>query len=416
MRKANPIAMLAEQLVRSLFDLRDRGSAAYPTTCNALAALAAPEAAPDDLAKAFKKKPGAAALIRAHKNDPQSPISLAEDADRLAASPLLLEFALGLICTPTKPAHPLAAVVKKIDKALQPSFAATLERRLATNDWPVAVGVVVLKNKPQLYLKRLPPPPPPPATLLALKLLDALHGRQQSGGYPTTLAQLVQQADPGAPPDLVRQALKEKGFKPQVLVALANHLDSPLAFTADAAQLAASPLLLETVVAATRTAGNQAVPADGLAKKLDKALRQPFADNLAQRLDTKTLPPAVGCLRIKTKPQLFLWADAGPTPAALPPLPTSPQPSEDIGRRFEEAFARLDRENGSSNFVSLVALRRVLPVERSAFDAGLDELRRAGRYTLSGAEGRHGVSDEERDAGLREEGTLLLYVSRKQGG
>jgi hypothetical protein len=45
-------------------------------------------------------------------------------------------------------------------------------------------------------------------------------------------------------------------------------------------------------------------------------------------------------------------------------------------------------------------------VERSTFDAGLDELRRA--------EGRHGVSDAERDAGIREVRTLLLYVSRKQ--
>jgi hypothetical protein len=56
-----------------------------------------------------------------------------------------------------------------------------------------------------------------------------------------------------------------------------------------------------------------------------------------------------------------------------------------------------------------------LPVERTTFDAGLEELRRAGRYTLSGAEGRHGVSDAERDAGICEVGTLLLYVSRKQG-
>ena len=182
--------------------------AGYPSR-----ALAAPEASPEDVAKAFKKKPFAAMLLLAHKRDPQSPIILAEDADLLAASPLLLEFALNSICTPTKPAHPVAGVVKKIDKALQPAFAAALERRLAANDWPETVGVVTLKNKPHLFLKRMPPPPPPPATLLATKLLDALHRLKHDGGYPTTLAHLLGQADPNATPDLVRQALKEKVFK-----------------------------------------------------------------------------------------------------------------------------------------------------------------------------------------------------------
>jgi hypothetical protein len=40
-------------------------------------------------------------------------------------------------------------------------------------------------------------------------------------------------------------------------------------------------------------------------------------------------------------------------------------------------------------------------------------LRRAGRYTLSTAEGRHGLSPEEREAGIHEDGATLLYVSRK---
>ena len=37
----------------------------------------------------------------------------------------------------------------------------------------------------------------------------------------------------------------------------------------------------------------------------------------------------------------------------------------------------------------------------------------AGRYSLSAAEGRHGLTPEEREAGILEDGTLLLYVSRK---
>ena len=45
-------------------------------------------------------------------------------------------------------------------------------------------------------------------------------------------------------------------------------------------------------------------------------------------------------------------------------------------------------------------------------EAGLRELRRRGRYSLSAAEGRFGISPTERDAGIMEEGTLLLFVSR----
>jgi hypothetical protein len=43
----------------------------------------------------------------------------------------------------------------------------------------------------------------------------------------------------------------------------------------------------------------------------------------------------------------------------------------------------------------------------------LQRLRREGRYSLTGAEGRHGISAEERDAGITEDGNLLLFVSRR---
>jgi hypothetical protein len=91
----------------------------------------------------------------------------------------------------------------------------------------------------------------------------------------------------------------------------------------------------------------------------------------------------------------------------------APRSEEDFARLFDDAFARLDRERGGHNLVSLVGLRQSLPVSREAFDDGLRGLRRQGRYSLSAAEGRHGLSPEERQAGLVEDGTLLLYVSRR---
>jgi hypothetical protein len=63
--------------------------------------------------------------------------------------------------------------------------------------------------------------------------------------------------------------------------------------------------------------------------------------------------------------------------------------------------------------VSLVELRRALPVDRDTFDRGLQELRRAGRFGLSAAEGRHGLSQEEREAAIQEHGAVLLFVARR---
>jgi hypothetical protein len=87
-------------------------------------------------------------------------------------------------------------------------------------------------------------------------------------------------------------------------------------------------------------------------------------------------------------------------------------PAVDFRAAFEEAFGRLDREGGGHNFVSLIALRQALPVARADFDRELRQLRQAGRYTLGAAEGRDGISPEERAAGITEEGSLLLFVSR----
>ena len=86
----------------------------------------------------------------------------------------------------------------------------------------------------------------------------------------------------------------------------------------------------------------------------------------------------------------------------------------DFVHLFDETFARLDRERGGHNHVSLVDLRRALALDRPAFDAVLQDLRRSARYTLSAAEGRHGLHAEEQEAGIHEDGALLLFVSRRE--
>ncbi len=88
---------------------------------------------------------------------------------------------------------------------------------------------------------------------------------------------------------------------------------------------------------------------------------------------------------------------------------------DDFASRFAAAFDRLDAARGGHNFVSLVDLRAALAdVSREAFDAGLNRLRAASAFTLSAAEGRHGITPAERDAALREDGCLLLFASRRR--
>lgn len=92
-------------------------------------------------------------------------------------------------------------------------------------------------------------------------------------------------------------------------------------------------------------------------------------------------------------------------------------PNQHTGRfelDFAEAFERLNRDGGSHNFVSLSWLRFALSgFERDTFDLGLLGLRRRGLYTLSPADGRFRLSQDEKQAGISEDGQLLTFVSRR---
>lgn len=417
MPRSNPVAELAQKLLTTLEQQRQSGGE-YPLTVAFLAALADPQAAPELVSKALAKKPTAAKWVVANKKDPNSPIALAEDGDTLAASPLLLEYALGLVCGADKPLHSPTQTVNKVDKSLRPAFKAALERRITENALPATVGVVSVRGKTQLYLQRFPPPPPPPpkkkpAEELSEKLVQALLQQRERGpdAYPAELQRLVELTGLAPAPRVLAQALGKEPFRSQTIVALTKRPDSPVALADDRERLLASPRLLHLALAAARTAENQAVSAIDLAKKLPRTLQVDFRSAVHRQVSERLLPDDLGVLMVKKKPLLFLLADinAGSLPQPVPTPPTL-----DFAHQFEEAFARLDHERGGHNHVSLVEMRRAVPVERAVFDAALQQLRRAGRYSLSAAEGRHGLRAEEQDAGIPEDGSLLLFVSRRE--
>src|SRR5262245_183319 len=87
---------LAANLVRVLESQRSLGSSAYPLPLRRLAELTDASAPPEPLQPALKKKPFKDRVVCGHTKHPNAPVAFVEDLDQLAASPLLLEFALEL--------------------------------------------------------------------------------------------------------------------------------------------------------------------------------------------------------------------------------------------------------------------------------------------------------------------------------
>lgn len=395
----HPAEELGEQLLRAL-EARRAGD--YPA---ALAGLI-PDTKSALLKQALGRGPLKNGVVLGAPGRPDAPAVLIADRDTLAESPALLTYLLRTATTARRPLASAAKLAELASEALRPRLTASLARRLDTGDLPPGVGMLPGKDGAQWFLTELLPAP----AALAWRLLRALEARRAGGAYPVTLHELAREM--AATADDAVHALGEKSLKTQFLAALPGSPRTPVALSEDAALLARWPPLIEAALAAARSPDNQALAPAELKKPVATPLRARFAEALQQRLSEGSLPTGVGVLRVKRKPLLFLLADlhAAPPPA---PVPTAPPEAIDFATRFDEVFARLDRARGDHNLVSLVELRREVGLDRALFDAGLRELRRQGRYGLGAAEGRHGISPEERQAGIIEDGSLLLFVSRK---
>jgi hypothetical protein len=276
---------------------------------------------------------------------------------------------------------------------------------------PAGVGLVPVKGKQHLHLQRYPIPRAP-AVALAEDLVQALRAlrAQDDSAYPLTLSDLIRRVPSPADTDLLKKAVAVPVFKEAVLLAVKPAADAlaetPVALAEDADRLADSPVLLTAALKRARRDDAQIFQPSDLAKQVVPALKKPLAASVNRRAEARSLPPGIGCLfQKKGKPWLFLLSDIPGTHSAAA--------VEDFARQFDAAFHRLDQQQGSHNHVSLVDLRKALPVDRHTFDAGLQALRREGRYGLSAAEGGAGITAAEQDAAITEHGTYLLYVSRK---
>jgi len=167
---------------------------------------------------------------------------------------------------------------------------------------------------------------------------------------------------------------------------------------------------------------------------LEEAIK-PFVDELKVRIaklladppSTATMPGNIGWVVVKGKPLFFLMehlhsgsathqeSGNGSVRSPVTRSDIPPLSAIDFAEAFRHAFERIDRNTGSRNFVKLADLRRVLSeFSRDEFDAGLQRLRLAREFTLDSHEGLHGtLTMEEREAGVRDGGSLLVYACRR---
>lgn len=268
------------------------------------------------------------------------------------------------------------------------------------------------------------------ADALADRMLEILSEQPptHSGSYPMTLGQLARLADPTAKTAFVIKVAGSKRFSALALVARGKDLLAPLTLKSELPQLAESDQTLRYLLdlrAKNKTrAHTVASLKNQLTSRCAGELRKRFQASVTRQVGQGKLPPDVGCVVAGGgRPHLFRLQDLEPSAwrAAIEKSQSNlqststnlPPETADFSAEFESVFEQLDRAQGSFNFVALEELRTSLPrYSREEFDGQLRELRLARRYRLSAAENRSDVSVGQRDAGIREAGSLLLYAQR----
>ena len=287
------------------------------------------------------------------------------------------------------------------------------------------------------------------AAELAGRMISVLDSQRRLGGaaYPPTLRRLAElcEVSNGSDPR-IRKAVDHEMMAGAVVVARAGKsaiVDAPILFRDDVEGRAGShlPALLGFALTPPPPTGKgkpkdptHAFTADELAKRFIPEIQVPFRAALARGINQQSLPPEVAWVTIKGKPHLFLLANLrpdpsrrpvapAPEPVLAPSRPPSPdgvpapaaRPACEFAAAFRAAFTELDRRHGPRNFVKLSDLRRALAgFSREEFDAGLRQLRLDDQFSLNSHEGSHDtLSGEDRDAGIREAGSLLIYVTRR---
>jgi len=305
-----------------------------------------------------------------------------------------------------------------------------------------AVVIEKVNKKPSLdspvYIKG---DEPKPDEKLAQRMLLVLESQRRLGteAYPPLLRRIAELCELEASNALVTKATNHSVFKERAIVAARAknkpNLDAPVVLKEDVD--GAAPVILSTLLRfclapetkrkKDKPSETTAFPRDKAIKRLVPELQKMVSSALDPEAASNDSPGQVAWVLSDGKALFFLLENVRPgfqerthakdghvsTPRAIV---EEPQDSDrDFAQAFREAFEQLNRRNGWTNLVKLVELRQALTsFGRSEFDAGLRGLRVAGEFSLESHEGRHeSLTLDERDAGIREAGSLLVYASRR---
>src|SRR5262249_26329447 len=118
---------------------------------------------------------------------------------------------------------------------------------------------------------------------------------------------------------LIAKVLAKRTFQKQVVLPRTKELDAPIALERDVELLAGSPLALEFLLRATRTASNRAFSVAQLTGKASSKFKKPFKSAVERQIEEGTLPDTIGWITISRVKKLFLWEDVhrGVKPAGI---------------------------------------------------------------------------------------------------
>ncbi len=428
---------LAKRIVQSL-ELRRAASSGYPASLREVARDVGFEVSEFEVRAALAKPPLKSGCILSVDGDLDSLAVLNETADieRLVGDERLLRTLCENLCSPQLPIISVKEIVAAglLAKKLNKPFTLMWEGRIKSGDLPPFVEVVSVPGKTaksstnKLHDVRFPLP----WLSLSRDLVQAMQPSGDAEGLIvewSTLAGRVPGADHKAYAVLARTS---EPFQSQVIPVFAKEPGGWLVLIANAERSASDPRILDRVYRATLKKGDTAV--DVAALKKQKLLSPHLTAAFTRVVDqmASQCPEGFGVVRLGKKSILFRLRDVpggswSHQPSAvsdqpaqsgspLPARPTEPQRADEASfeRAFQEAFGRLDANDGGYNFVKILHLRSALPqYTRMEFDAGLHGLRLARRFSLVSSEGNAiTLTDQEREAGILEAGTRLVYCKQ----
>src|SRR5262245_52310316 len=158
-KKANP---LAEQVLITLHARKQ--AAGYPLSLQQLLEAAGIATTGPELTALLRVRALTSKLLLAVKGNLLSPVALAEDAELLAGSSLLLEFLVRIAVSAERQAVAVADLKKPLDRRLKTLFETALREKIRAGTLPESVGCLKIKGQPHLFLwADLGHAPPQPA-------------------------------------------------------------------------------------------------------------------------------------------------------------------------------------------------------------------------------------------------------------